>query len=537
MKLPIVGPAYKHPSIDVNNQKCVNLFLMSSGEGGRGQNVLVPTTGLSIFKDLGTDPIRCMGAVGDNVYVVVGANVYRLYINIFTKIVDLALLIGTMSTSIGTVYMDANPTQVVWVDGTSTGYIYTIGTNVFGTINSFDADFPGGGQVKFIDSYFVVNKPNTSEFYFSAPNDGKSWNPLDFAKAESGTDNIIGLGVTKGELWVIGSSTIEIWYDAGNASPGSPFSPRKGLEIQGGCGAPDSISQIDDLLIWLDNRGYVVQSSLSPYFRDNNTGYALQIISDEAITTEILSYSRRDDAIACTYNDRGHLMYQISFPTEKKTWVFDYTTKKWHERTFFNSFVSEEEHHLVQFSCEFLNLNIVAGVRNGKIYLQDSSYLDDAGENIRRTRVTSPIYDEEEYRQVGVYCVELRMETGRASSTGSGSDPHISLRYSNNGGHTWSDFMDRSIGLVGEYAKPIIWNMLGTAREWVFELTFSEPVHFSIVDAVINGKTEEILSTAPINVEQFTTKAFKSNVMEEKVLEEFLDPALFATTKIRDRNG
>lgn len=479
MEFNLCGPSYQNPSIEINNQRCVNLFPTSPGQDGRGKINLLPTAGLSLLINLGIGSIRSLQTVGDYVYAVCGTNIYQLTVNYLTKTAT-SSLIGTMTSSQGTVAVASNPTQVMWVDGTTKGYIFTVASGVFEEITSVDADFTGGGKVVFIDSYFVVNDPGTGQFYFSAGNDGRTWDPLDVATAESGTDNIVALGVVKGELWLLGAETTEIWYNAANPT-GSPFSARTGLEIQIGCGAADSVAKINDLLIWLDNRGFIVQSAVSPFIRSNNSGYDLNVISTDVLTAEFLSYSRRDDAIAMSFNDRGHLKYQITFPTAKKTWVYDYTTKLWHERTFYNSYAEEHEHHLAQFYTQFASLHLMAGTRDGKIYLSSDDYYTDDGAPIYRIRTTPIFYDNQGFRLVGIDKVEIRF--GILNSTV--IDPHVILRYSNDGGHSWSHHLIRSLGAVGEYAKVVDWNRLGTAREWIFEVTIVENMPFSIIDGII----------------------------------------------------
>lgn len=484
MKLPINGPSYQHSSIDVNNQRCINMFPTSAGPEGRGESVLIPTTGLLLLTDLGNKPIRSMATVGQYTYVVAQSSVYRLSINYATLAVTSTLL-GTINTTSGTVYVASNFTQIIWVDG-SDGFIYNTDTAVFSQIT--DVDFPTATQVKFLDNYFIVNDAGTSTFYFSSLANGLTWDALDVATAESGTDDVVGLGVSKGELWVFGETTTEIWYNAANPT-GAPFSARDGLELQIGCGAPDSIAEMDDLLIWLDNRGFIVQSAVSPFIRSNNSGYDLKIISDEAITEEILSYVRRDDAISCTYNDRGHLMYQITFPTAEKTWVFDYTTKAWHQRSFFNETINADEHHLGQFAADSNSLHLMAGSRDGKIYISSNLYYDDNDVPIKRIRSTPVSYDPELYKLIAIDSLELRMETGRAAQ---GLTPHISMKYSHDGGHTWSFDLVREIGQVGEYAKPIRWNRLGIGREWMFEFQITDAIPFSIIDATVAYSDTEI---------------------------------------------
>lgn len=480
MQLPIVGPAYQLPSIDINYQRCVNMYPINSGPEGRGGNALIPTAGLSLLYNLGPNPIRGSILVGNYLYVVYGTDIYKMYINTLTEEVESSTNIGSLNTGVGYVGMAINPTQIIFVDGTVNGKIYNYSTDTFSSIT--DNDFPASSDVIFMDGYFIVSEVDTGRFYTSALNDGTSWDAADVLTAENSTDNIVGLGKTKGDLWIFGTDSVDLYYNAGNAS-GSPFSPRRGLELQTGCGSVSSIVELDDLLIWLDNRGFIVQSNISPLVRDNNSGYDLKIISDEAITTAILSYNTFNDAIACGYNDRGHLMYQITFPTANKTWVFDYLSKTWHERSYYDSFSNTLKSHLGQYYTKLGPLHIMSGYRDGKLYLQKKDVYTDNGVDIRRIRTTS--HQNLEFEFTTIHQVAIRMETGRAPVTGDGSDPYITLRYSNDGGHTWSNHMERSIGQIGEYSKPITWNRLGTARSWIFEFSLSDPIPFSIIEGYV----------------------------------------------------
>lgn len=477
MKLNITGSAYKHPALEVNNQRCVNLFPMSPGPDGRGKSPLVHTAGLDLLVSLGSDEIRSLITVSGFTYAVMGANVYKLTINETARTATSSLL-GTLTTTTGAVRVAANPTQIIWVDGTDSGYLYNFSTLAWGVIA--DSDFPACSHVVFLDGYFIVNEVGSGRFFTSALNDGTSWDPADVATAESNTDNLNGIGVSKGEVWLFGDKSTEIWYNAANVS-GSPLSPRDGLEMQIGCGAPSSIVALDDLLIWLDNRGFIVQSEVSPFIRSNNSGYDLKIVSDEAITAEILSYSVRSDAVAMGYNDRGHLMYQITFPTANKTWVFDYTTKSWHERAYFNEGVGEFERHFAQFYAQSGTLHLMAGDRDGKIYISNNLSYRDNEEVVRRIRTTAPVLDSESYSEIGVDSLELKIGLGDSLA----EDPQVTLRYSHDGGHTWSDYLSRDMGGVGDYGNRISWNRLGTGHEWVFEFAIAENMPVALIDAVI----------------------------------------------------
>lgn len=494
MKIPLTGSSYAHPSQATNFQKTVNMYLsdpgpLGVGTGGNNQQVsqgtLLLTPGSKLLVDLGTGVIRGLYTVGNAVYAVCRNRVYKLVINNITRSLVSSTLLGTIGTTAGTVYFASNTTQIILTDETADGYIITIATGAMAIIAS--NDFRGAKQVTYLDGYFIYCYPGSALMYTSAINDGTTWDAADVATAEMKPDNLIGLGVTRGELWAFGEETIEVWFDAGNAS-GFPLSVRVGSEIDSGCAATGSIVAVDNVLMWLDNRGYIVQSGISPYLRESSSGYNLKIVSTDALNNEIASYDTISDAVAITYNLSGHIMYQITFPVANKTWVYDQTTQQWHERTYYNTATDQQEYHLAQYLAKFRNINIVGGQRDGKIYIMDKDYFDEAGVDIHRLRQTS--YQQNEFKRLGLDYLELRVNTGYAAQ---GTDPKISLRYSHDNGHTWSNSIIRNLGKTGEYGKRICWNRLGTHHNWLFEIATKDAVDFAIIEASIYVTgTEEI---------------------------------------------
>lgn len=63
--------------------------------------------------------------------------------------------------------------------------------------------------------------------------------------------------------------------------------------------------------------------------------------------------------------------------------------------------------------------------------------------------------------------------------------PQAMLRWSDNGGSTWSNQHIRDCGFAGEYDTRVQWLRLGRARRRVFELTVSDPIPWCITDAYL----------------------------------------------------
>lgn len=88
----------------------------------------------------------------------------------------------------------------------------------------------------------------------------------------------------------------------------------------------------------------------------------------------------------------------------------------------------------------------------------------------------------------GLWAFYTRFQLDLESGVGptSGLDPQLMLRWSDDGGHTWSDEHWVSAGPVGQYGRRAIWRRLGRSRDRVFEVTISDPVKVAWIDAWVD---------------------------------------------------
>lgn len=63
------------------------------------------------------------------------------------------------------------------------------------------------------------------------------------------------------------------------------------------------------------------------------------------------------------------------------------------------------------------------------------------------------------------------------------SDPQIMLRWSDDGGKTWSNWLTASIGKIGEFNKLIKFYRLGQSRNRVYHVRFTEAVKCNLMGA------------------------------------------------------
>lgn len=468
MKTPILGSTYVARSVNAADARMVNLFPEIIPEGGKEPAFLNRAPGLKLQVSVGDGPIRGLWNLNGEMYVVSSDKLYKVDSEYSVT------LLGTVSGTSGPVSMADNGTQLfVACDGPS--FIYNSQTDVFQQIT--DGDFPGAVTVSYLDGYFVFNEPNSQKIWVTSLLDGTSIDPLDFASAEGSPDGVVGIIADHRELWVFGTNSVEVWYNSGNAD--FPFTRIQGAFNELGCAAAYSIAKMDNGLFWLgqDARGQGI------VYRAN--GYTGQRISTHAVEWHIQQYGSLSDAIGYTYQQDGHSFYVLIFPNADTTWVYDVATQAWHERAGFDK--GRFTRHRSNCQVFFNNKVLVGDYRNSNVYALD---LDDFSDNneiqkwLRSWRALPT--GANNLKRSAQHSLQLDLETGVGLNLGQGSDPQVMLRWSDDGGHTWSNEHWISIGKIGEYYRRAIWRRLGMTlkiRDRVYEISGTDPVKIAIVGA------------------------------------------------------
>ena len=481
----------------------VNLFPEIVPEAGKEPAFLNRAPGLKLLNTIGNGPIRGLWAFSSNdstAFVVSGTQLYK----ITTSYV--ATLLGTVAGT-GPVSMADNGTQL-FIAANGPSYIYNNTTNAFGQIT--DPDFPGAVTVCYLDGYFVFNEPNSQKLWITALLDGTSIDPLEFASTEGSPDGLVAVAANFREVWAFGTNSIEVWYDTGATD--FPLQRIQGAFNELGCAAPYSIAKMDNGLFWLgrDRRGEGI------VYRAN--GYAGQRISTHAVEWQIQQYGDISDAIAYTYQQDGHSFYVLVFPSANTTWVYDAATQAWHERAGFSD--GNFTRHRSNCQMAFNNKIVVGDFENGNIYAFDLDDFSDNGSiqkwlrtwralptgqnNLKRTTqhmmqldcesgvglngyvIPEVIYLETELGDYLITENDNYLIADQETVATQGADPQVMLRWSDDGGHTWSNEHWASMGKIGQYYKRVIWRRLGMTvklRDRVYEASGTDPVKIAIMGA------------------------------------------------------
>lgn len=467
MKLPLLGGAYGGRASAANPERLVNLYLESNGDSF----YLVGTPGLTLRLTLGFSPIRGLHLFDSSIYAVAGSHVYR--IDNLHNATDL----GTISTSAGRVLMEDNGTDIVIVDGSSTGY--RISAGALSVIA--DADFEGGSSIAQQDGYFIVTVPNTGRFRISDLNSSSNWIDTDFANAEGSGDKVRAAISDLRQLWLPGERTTEVYDNTGDAD--FPFERIQAGFIQKGIVAPATLRRFDNSLIWLSQdergQGLLVQAK----------GYTPVVVSPQAINWKWSRYSTLEDAFGYVYQIEGHEFYVLTFPAGNATWVYDSREKQWHQWSS-NIAGNEQSRHRSSCHCFAFGRHYVGDYDSGKIYTIEPDVYTEDGTTIIRDRISVNLDQANE--RFSLDQIEIECQPGVGLSAGQGSNPLMMLRTSKDEGNTWGNERSRSAGMIGEYKRRAVWRKLGRSRKRALWLRVSDPVKWVITSAIGKSRDEVV---------------------------------------------
>jgi len=382
---------------------------------------------------------------------------------------------GTIITAFGTGSGGAGTYTVSASQTVSSRTIYALNWTV---LPSTDGAFEGGVTVDISDNYFVYNKPNSQQW---AASDLLSpiTDPLSFASKDGSPDDLVAIIVDRREVYLLGEMSSEAWLDVGSVP--FPFQRIQGSSTQQGIAAAYSCARVGNSFAYVskNNRGEstIVQMN----------GYIPQRISTHAVETTLVGQDV-SDAIAWTYQLEGHETYVVTFPsigTNGLTWAYDITTGLWHKWLYTNN-QNEYERHRGNCCCFFNQQVLLGDYENGKLYRLSLSQYTDDGQLIRRLR-RCPHITTDLQRQ---YFAELQIQfqPGVGLPVGQGQDPQAMLRWSDNGGFTWSNENWVTIGKQGEYFTRAMWRRLGFARDRIFEVVITDPIKAVIVSANLKAE-------------------------------------------------
>jgi len=357
----------------------------------------------------------------------------------------------------------------------------------FSVLPSSDGAFSGASIVDIVDNYFVYNRPSTQQWAASNLLSPITYG-LSYASKFTGPDNLVSLVCDHGQVYLLGEQTSEVWADQGTF----PFAFQRipGSSSQHGLAAANSISRLGNSFAYVakNNRGQAEIVIMNGYFP--------QRISTHAVENTLVNESI-SDAIAYTYQLEGHECYVVTFPSLDITWVYDITTQLWHKWLWTDS---QNNYHRHRSNCSafFQNVVLVGDWQNGQIYQLDPNNYTDNSDSIRRLRRCPHLTTDLQRQYFDELQIQFQPGVGLEGITDPplnaetiGANPQAMLRWSSDGGSTWSNEHWSQIGKVGRYNNRIIWRRLGWARDRIYEVVVTDPINAVIVSANLKASAGE----------------------------------------------
>jgi hypothetical protein len=465
-ELKFFGEGVYSKSAVVTRQRRLNCYYETRPDGDKSTIVIYGTPGMLLKFNVATPagtPLR--GILGTE------STLYAAASNVFMSLNSDGTIANSynLTTSSGNVSFSFNPTQVIIVDGAA-GWIYTPSGPTWAQIT--DANFPNGAKtVTFLQSFFVVEEPNSYNFYVSSSGDGTTWNALGFGGAAQYPDTLIAVDNLSGMLVLFCQQHIEFWQNVGT-SP-QPFQYIANSASEYGLAAVFSRVHIANSILFLTQtrEGGLQVAAM--------TGYNIQIVSTTDIDNIIQSFSTTSDAVGLTYQSDQHKFYQLTFPTENRSFLYDVTTGSWYEaQTGLTSLYAQR--HIGQFSTTYAGKTLITDYSNGNIYTPDSNTYTDNGTTIQRECVTR--HAKSNFNRFRTSSVYLDMDTGHGLN---GSSAQIMMQVSKDNGRTWGNERWAQLGILGNYIARVVWRRVTYARDVVLKFRMTDPVKFVITSGAV----------------------------------------------------
>lgn len=466
IKIPIIGPSFQNIDqsvLDVHNVEVRNLFVneLEQSEKRPGLNDWADLeTGRGIDGLYWWDTQSMVLAVSDG-------DVFRLTsaAGDWNKISNGDKLLVGQQVSI-----DDNGDTAVMANGGRMVATGPSGTAAF----LADADAPTAvTHLGFLDQYLLANRAGTNTFQHSEVLDHTAWRAIDIFSAESKPDDILALHIGLDEIVLFGTSTIEFWANDGV----TPFVRIQGSTIPRGIAAkysvallPGSSPQTPDRWICLDSSRRVIEII-----------GRMPIEVSQPIDRQIQQLQQVDTAIGSIYTINGLPLYVLTFPEDRRTFVYNFHKRDWSEWDYFDQVTGLAQRYRGNAYCyaKAWNLHLVGDHETGKIYTASRSHYSDAGNRIRCRRrsgfVSHGTYDEKS-------CHSVKFRVKQSVATPEVKHPQMMLRYRDDSG-AWGPERWENLGPAGDHANVVTFHQLGQYQTRQWEITYTENTPFVLADA------------------------------------------------------
>lgn len=494
MRFGFPGPAYASPSPLADNEALINWRPQKvESPNARVPFILLPTSGLAVFANLGNFPtgVRGSGTFNGRTFKVAGSRLFELTANgvmdyggnntANNNMVDDGLPVTMVAGgTVGGNY----PSQLLIASGGSLT-VFSLVSNSFQALTTPPANVL---MVDFLAGFFCALSTGNS-WSVSAVEDATTWPGASVSQVSIFSDQLLTLIECNELIWLHGAKHAAAYYPSG--APIFPFDVASGGVLNIGILAQFSATRIQTqrggrTLAWIggdDKSGPTVYAL---------NGYVPQRVSDSALEYW-MAKNTVTDAVGMFRQEEGQNFYDLWFPTANRTWTLDTDLGWWHNRS---SLIGGVQAAHLQRSNTYnaaLGGHLVGDRNSGNVYLLNSNNLTDNGTAIIRTRVGPTIDKEGGQLPVAINEFQVDFEMGMGpqpplvDGAGNPRDPLAMFSYSEDYGKTFGPERMIPCGQAGQFKKVAIDRRLGSWRSWTPKVVVSDPIPWRIADAYVNG--------------------------------------------------
>ena len=468
----------------------------------------------------------------EKMFAVIGNGLYSISSNLT------ATRLQSINTFNGDVFISENNANQLAICDKQRLYIYNYSTGAFAT-----ATLPTGvipGYVTFQDGYFIIPDMETSNWYLSEANNDLSWLWGAGSTAVSGSlqtkpDKAVATVRFPGRgnlLLVFGNTVTELWTDVGAQL--FPYQRNAQVNIDYGCLNPATIAYNENIVVWLganEQSGPVIMYT---------TGADVQRISTDGIDFRFTQLSNPSNSYGFLFRQDGHLLYQLTFPDDNLTYIYDFNTRKFFTLSdeylnahiakriaFYNDkyfFVSNKDGNIYEIGTQFTTydgheiprIRICRNIRlpdtsrfavNNLTFTIEQGCVDDIEINddlLTESGLTLQTENDEPLQviegQPQIIETPLLTETEDILLTESGEEifateeddfifsipSKVALSVSKDGGVTFGSSWDKQLRPIGRRKNRLIYWNLGSANDFVPQFRFWGLGRFVATDGIVN---------------------------------------------------
>ncbi len=439
--------------------------------------------------------------------------------------------LGTINTSVGEVVIAENlNSQIAIVDGKD-AWIYNYSLPAPNLVRQTDGALGTGAllpnYVEYHNTFFLFGNANQTA------GNGSAWYVYSFSTATGATaivqtqqlalqtkadfaSAVKRLPGRGNNVIVFGTTVCEIWTQVGGTQI---YQRNQSININYGCQSVSTIAEGADILVWLG-----VNEDETPVIMYYG-GDGVTVISTDGIEYLLGSLKAPATSTASLFREDGHLFYLVTFfdPRDNLTLMYDFDTK-----LFFNLTNQDLDFHPARALIYFNLKTYFVSLRNAALYelssditvidenLPQTSASDPYDTNLvytmQRMRITSNVRQVTSARFIANSLV-ITLEQGcdeaypggdteddlitestnnpaddiiitefgdtmideDSGTSGSGNvdyQPRIDLRFSKDGGISWSNYVSRVLHPLGHRQNILHWEGMGVANDICFCFRF-----------------------------------------------------------------